>query len=82
MSTVKSVRIRRIRCIKGAPMGRAAVPMEHLGHDSLIDHKPIALSFDKDARFLRVDLESGQFELVPLSNVAAILCDHGDEPAA
>lgn len=67
-------KIQRIRLIEATPVGRAAMIEKHLGFDSRIDHGPIELSFDKDARFLRVTLADGTFELIPLGNVASILC--------
>lgn len=69
-------RILRIRLAAPAAVGRTAIVEGHIGFDSLIDGVRPILSFDKDARFLRVDFPGKDYyELVPLSNVATLMVE-------
>lgn len=69
------IQISRIHLRSPAPFGRSAVVESHLGFDSRIDEHSIKLSFDKDPRFVRVDVDgSDEFELVPLTNCAKVRC--------
>ena len=70
------VQIKRIRLVNPAPIGHEAVVLSHLGYDTRLDNRAIKLSFDKDPRFVRVDLVGAEyFELIPLSNCATVLCE-------
>lgn len=70
------VQIKRVRLVHPAPIGRSAVVESHLGYDSRVDDAPISLAFDKDARFIRMEIVGKEyFELIPISNVATMLCE-------
>ena len=72
---MKTLQILRIRLSEGAVMGRGAVIMHHIGHDSQIDGKTAVIAFDKDPRFLRVEYGGSTFELIPLTNVTSIMVE-------
>lgn len=70
------LQIRRVRLVHPAVVGSSAMPLEHIGYDTQLDGASVALSFDKDARFIRMDIVGrGYFELLPLSNVASIMVE-------
>lgn len=69
----KEARITRIRLIQPMPFGSGALMEQHVGVDSLYfgSNSKIAINFDTDDRFLRVDI--GEWSgLIPLSNVGMI----------
>lgn len=67
-------RITNLRLIKPSLLGKEGSSYEYL-HDGIrIDSQPIEMILDKDDRFVRLKIGRGlkYFELIPLSNVAAL----------
>lgn len=70
--------ILRVRLVCAQPIGKNAVVEHHLSFDSTIDGVTPVITFDKDPRFLRMDLPGKDyFELIPISNVATMLVEQG-----
>lgn len=70
----KTAEIVRIRTIAPVPCGVSHIMENHIGRDTTIDGRLPKIVFDKDSRFIRVEVGSW-YALVPLSNVASVQLD-------
>lgn len=68
------IRVQALHLVNPAPMGTSAVVERYLSERMTVDGKAISMSFDKDPRFLRVEIKGSEYsQLIPLANIAMIL---------